>query len=162
MENPETGKSSGSSTDFSWENWHLAARQYLQVIKKLDNERILWIINQAYHISECPGRRNPFARVNSELLNSTRTSLDSDNEVQETLADNSVDDAHRANDSDASQNQEAGDVNQTQMDSRGGDDAASEGHCHSHLDATRADGSDDDDDEEINQRKKPGRRMRRK
>jgi len=159
MENPETGKSSGSSTDFSWENWHLAAQQYLQVIKKLDNERILRIINQAYYISECPGRRNPFAWVDSELLNSTRTYLDSDNEVQGTLADDGVDDTHRANNFDTSQDQ-AGDVNQTQMDSQDGD-GASEGHC-SHLHVTQADGSDDDNDEEVNQRRKSGRRKRRK
>ena len=153
VENPETGKSSGSSTDFSWENWHLATRQYLQVIKNLDNERILRIVNQAYHISECPSRRNPFARVDSELLNSTRTSLDSDNEVQETLADDGKDDAHRArNDFDTSQNQ-AGDDNQTQMDSQadGRDDNDDNGDNGDN-------GEEEEEEEEVNQRKKSGRR----
>lgn len=56
-ENPKTKKNSGYLTDFSWDMWNMAAEEYMESIKSLDQKRILEILNCAFAVPDYVGRQ---------------------------------------------------------------------------------------------------------
>ena len=68
VENPETKKNLGYSTDFSWELWNTAAQQYMQSIEALSYERTLEIFKEAYQLTDWLGRQSPFIQVDNDML----------------------------------------------------------------------------------------------
>jgi hypothetical protein len=107
VENPETKKSSGYSTDFSWELWNTAAQQYMESIKALGDKRIMEILQESFNLTDSLGRRNPFVQVDRETSNSARTALRSDDEDLETSEWQGVDDAQYQEDDDNTSTQHA-------------------------------------------------------
>jgi hypothetical protein len=101
VENPETKKNSGYSTDFSWELWNTPAQEYyMQSIEALSYmyERTLEIFKEAYQLTDWLGRRSPFIQVDNDILNTACTSLHSNDEDPGTF-DDGVDGAeHQADD----------------------------------------------------------------
>ena len=87
-ENPETKKNSGYLTDFSWDMWNMAAEEYMESIKSLDQKRILEILNCAFAVPDYVGRqRRRQAASRGETSHSARAALHSDVETDGEIGD---------------------------------------------------------------------------